>query len=460
MNSALLRIFGPRVQIAVLALTGAYFLLWPLWRIPFPLEIAPNEGWNAYFADAAARGGALYPPPGALIVNNYPPLSFYLLGYAEKFLGDALYIGRVLSLAATIGTGAFIYRVARQLGAGSRAGAVAGIWFVATMARALNLYVGMNDPQIVAELMMVAALSWFLARDRIGKPADPAILLMVVAGFYKHNTVAIPATVLLWLLWRDGRRGLRPLAVGVAGALVGLALCFLLYGNAFTRNMLTERPYSLMRGVAGLGRLQWILPALVVSAIWTATAWRTALARFLGLYLAIGLLTYVVQWTGGDVLDSAQFDLVIATAIGLGIAFERIGDVAFARRLGVEPSRALVMLLLVGRILATARIEPMLLLTDPGYRAEFHADSEVVRAEAAKIALMPGPIACQNKLVCRMAGKPFVYDDFRVEMILATEPGKGTTTEDILRQHGLTFFANDPRGRIASLERSLFEPRP
>jgi hypothetical protein len=460
LNSGLRRIFGPRTQIAVLALTGAYFLLWPLWRIPFPLEIAPNEGWNAYFADAAARGDALYPPPGTLIVNNYPPLSFYLIGYAQKFLGDALYIGRVLSLVATIGTGAFIYRIARQLGAGSRAAALASIWFVATMARSLNLYVGMNDPQIVAELIMVAALSWFLARDRRGKAADPAILLMVVAGFYKHNVVVIPATLLLWLLWRDGRRGLRPLAVGIGAVILGLSICLLLYGDAFTQNMLTPRPYSLMRGLAGLGRLQWILPGLAVSAIWMAAARRSTSSRFLALYVAIGLVTYFIQWTGGDVLDSAQFDLVIATAIALGLAFERIGEVPLAKRLGLEPSRALVMLLLIGRILATGRVEPMLLLTDPGYRAQFYADSELVRAEAALIAKMPGPIACQNKLVCRLAGKPYVYDDFRVEMMQATGAAKGMTTEDILRQHGLTFFANDPRSKIVSLERSLFKPQP
>src|SRR5579862_6718256 len=127
-----MRFFGPRAQVATLSLVGAYFLLWPLWRIPFPLEIAPTEGWNAYFADAAGGAAPLYPPPGMLIVNNYPPLSFYLLGYAEKVFGDALYIGRVLSLLATQGTGAFIYRIVRQLDAGRLSGTIAGIWFVAT----------------------------------------------------------------------------------------------------------------------------------------------------------------------------------------------------------------------------------------------------------------------------------------------------------------------------------------
>jgi hypothetical protein len=454
-----MRIFGPRVQVATLSLVGAYFLLWPLWRIPFPLEIASTEGWNAYFADAAGGAAPLYPPPGMLIVNNYPPLSFYLLGYAEKVFGDALYIGRVLSLLATLGTGALIYRIVRQLDAGRLSGTIAGIWFIATMARSFNRYVGVDDPQIVAELAMVAALSWFLARDRAGKPADPAILLMALAGFYKHNVVVIPATMLIWLLLRDGSKALRPVALGIGAVLTGLLLCIVLYGDAFLANMLTPRSYSLARGIASLGRLQWILPALIVWAVWAAHAWRTSLARFLALYIGVGLSAYFVQWTGGDVLDNAQLDLVIAAAIGLGIGFERGGELLFVRRLGEERVRCLVILVLIVRLLATERYEPMLLLTDPAYRAEFYVNAAIARSEALRVAAIPGLVGCNNKVICRMAGKPFVYDDFRTEMILATEAPKGTTTEDLLRQHGITPFDNDPRTMSSSLERFLGKKR-
>src|ERR1700704_4847076 len=100
---ALLARFDTRAQIALLALLALYFLVWPVWRAQVPLEIAQNEGWNAYHADAAVGGGVLYPSPDTLIVNNYPPLSFYALGWLGKIFGDALYVGRVLSLAATLG---------------------------------------------------------------------------------------------------------------------------------------------------------------------------------------------------------------------------------------------------------------------------------------------------------------------------------------------------------------------
>src|SRR5215469_14305598 len=79
--------FAPPAQIATLLLLAAFFLVWPLWRLQFPMEIAENEGWNAYFADAVASGGVLYPPTDTLIVNNYPPLSFYALGLAARPFG-------------------------------------------------------------------------------------------------------------------------------------------------------------------------------------------------------------------------------------------------------------------------------------------------------------------------------------------------------------------------------------
>jgi hypothetical protein len=447
--------FDTRAQIALLALLALYFLVWPVWRAQFPIEIAQNEGWNAYHADAAVGGGALYPSPDTLIVNNYPPLSFYVLGLLGRVFGDPLYVGRVLSLLATLGLGALIAKVVLQLGGGRAAAAIAGLWFVATMARSYNRFVGMNDPQLAGQFVMVAALAWFLARDRQEKSAEPAILLMVLAGFWKHNIIAIPATVVVWLLLRDGRRAVRPVAVGIAAALFGLAVCMVVYGDVFLANLLTPRPSRLMRAIGGIGRSQWILPALAVWAIWAWGERKTFAARFTGLHIGIAFAVYLVQWTGEDILDNAQFDLVIATAIGLGVAFARAGTTAFARRFGVDAARAVVVLILVVRLLATARIEPFLIITDSAYRAEFYAHAQAARAEAARVAAIPGPVACDYKVICRMAGKPFVYDDFRAEMIVATGASHGLDERGLMRQHGLTYFQNDPRSGIESLHRVM-----
>src|SRR5512132_1468179 len=86
-----------------IAALAALFLVWPVWRAFLPLEIWGNEGWNAYHADAAMRGAGLYPPPDGLVANNYPPLSYFLIGWLGQLFGDPLYVGRALSLLATLG---------------------------------------------------------------------------------------------------------------------------------------------------------------------------------------------------------------------------------------------------------------------------------------------------------------------------------------------------------------------
>src|ERR1700694_1688009 len=114
--TAFLARFDTRAQGALVALLAAYFMVWPVWRAGFPIEIAQNEGWNAYHADAAMGAAPLYPPADTLIVNNYPPLSFYAGRALARMVGDALYVGRVLSLLAVAGLGLLIAVAIVELG--------------------------------------------------------------------------------------------------------------------------------------------------------------------------------------------------------------------------------------------------------------------------------------------------------------------------------------------------------
>ena len=87
------------------------------------------------------------------------------------------------------------------------------LWWLASMARWYAGYVGMDDPHLVALALMTSALAYAL-RDPNSKRAEGAIVLMALAGFYKHNLVAIPAATLCWWTLQDYRRGASP---GFAG---------------------------------------------------------------------------------------------------------------------------------------------------------------------------------------------------------------------------------------------------
>jgi hypothetical protein len=75
------------------AVTGIFVLFLALAAIPLaliPLHIPRdyNEEWIAYHSFAAITGSILYPPAHALTINNYPPLSFYLVGLFGQLDGS------------------------------------------------------------------------------------------------------------------------------------------------------------------------------------------------------------------------------------------------------------------------------------------------------------------------------------------------------------------------------------
>lgn len=419
------------------------------------MEITPNEGWNAYHQSAAVSG-ILYPSSDALVVNNYPPLSFYLIGWFGRWLGDALYVGRALSAISIVGLSIAIGFAARRLGAGTIGAVVGSIWFLALMPSSFSRFTAMNDPQLFAQLIMALALMWFLRRDERGLSAVPPILLMVVAGFIKHNIVVIPATVLLWLVIRDGRRATIPILVGVTAAVAGIALCVLIYGDAFISNMLTPRKYNLWRVLMNVGRLESVLPALLIWMVWAWQVRHLTAARFTALHITLGLLFYLVQWAGEAVVDNAQFDLNIAVAIGLGVAYGRVGDLVRSQFWTEARVRSLIVCLLAARLLLSPRMEPALIITDPSYRAQFTAHAAIVESEARRVAAIPGDVWCSIKTVCWRAGKPFVADDFTIEQMLAT----GRITRDdlalLLKRRNITFVPIDGRAETSSLNRDLF----
>ena len=439
-----------------IALLAALFLVWPVWRAFFPMEIWGNEGWNAYHADAAMRGAAqLYPPTDSLVANNYPPLSYYVMGWLGRLFGDPLYVGRVVSILSTLVIGGMAAAIVRQFG-GSRAGALlAAFWFVATLARFFEFYVGMNEPQLFGLAVMSAGFAWFWKRRAEGRAVEPAVLVMVLAGFIKHNFITLPLVALIWLWLENWRLGLRATVVGAAAAALGLAICAAMFAPYFIPDMLFPRTTHLARGLSTLGRLQFILPAIALWGIWAWHERRSKLARLTALLMGIAFVLCLVQKSGAGVDENAQFELIFATAVGIGIAYD--GLLRDPLRTGWSPRNisAVVLGILIVRLLLSSRLEFAYVLFSPQYRALAAEYAAVTRAEAARTAAIPGPVACSNLVVCRMAGKPFVYDHFYVQMLVETGRMTWLQVEQLARRKAIVKDTTDPRANITSLWRRM-----
>lgn len=439
-----------------IAFLAALFLVWPVWRAFFPMEIWGNEGWNAYHADAAMRGAAqLYPPSDGLIANNYPPLSYYVMGWLGLLFGDPLYVGRAVSILSTLAIGVAAAAVVRQF-AGSIVGAMlAGFWFVATLARFFEFYVGMNEPQLFGLAVMSAGFAWFWKRRAEGRAVEPAVLVMVLAGFIKHNFIALPLVALLSLWLDNWRLGLRATVIGAAASALGLAICAVMFAPHFIPDMLFPRTTHLARALSTLGRLQFILPAMVLWGIWAWHERRTKAARFTALLIAIAFVLCLVQKSGAGVDENAQFELIFATAVGIGIAYD--GLLRDPLRSGWSPHviTAVVLGILIVRLLISSRLEFAYVLFSPQYRALAAEHAAVTRAEAARTAAIPGPVACSNLVVCRMAGKPFVYDHFWITQLVETGRMTWQQVEQLARRNAIVKDNTDPRANITSLWRRM-----
>ena len=107
----------------------------------------------------------MYPPADAFIFNNYPPLSFVVIGALARFGGDVVVIRRLISVGSliviAISSGIIVVNLSNR---SSRSGIVAA----AVCLAASPVYVRINDPQFFGQAIMTIALAVYTrAPERI-----------------------------------------------------------------------------------------------------------------------------------------------------------------------------------------------------------------------------------------------------------------------------------------------------
>jgi hypothetical protein len=432
-----------RVLLGIMLALAAYSVVWPMYRSCLVIDINGNEAWNAYFSDMALRGEKLYPAEHELITNNYPPLSFYIVGPVGALVGDTVIAGRWLSLLG-IGMIAFaVGLVIRQLGGGPFAALLGGTWFIATMCRFFTMYAGMNDPQILAHGIMTLGFARFLKAVEKDRGYALPILAMVLAGFIKHNIVTLPLVAFLWLGWQRPRRWLPNAAFAGALVVLGFAICRMAYGPDFFRNMLAPRVYSFQLMLIFLGHLQFVAPALVCWLFVGIPLRREPAVLLCNMLIAVGLAMFLLQKSGEGLGENAQFDLLIAASIALGIDYTRVPGTPLAGKYPAERLRLLFMLALTIRLLAWNEWSAVK-LTDAAFHREIAERSRIMRECVEQVRNVPGDTTAAMILGYR-AGKPFAIDFFNLDQRIKRGKVPADVVERRLAEGTLTRLRLDPR---------------
>jgi hypothetical protein len=377
--------------IIALLLAVVPLLVRNLLAIPVHAPLDPNEGWNAAHAIALLTGHALYPAPQSLMVNNYPPLSFYLIAGLSRHSHDPIIIGRWLSLLSFIATGVGVTAALRQMRCQAGPAVFGGLFFAAVLLITSD-YVGMDDPQLLAHALQVTGLV-LLLRERL----ILAAVLFAASLFIKHNLLALPLAAGLWLSLQEPRAGLSFLLWTTAMVLALLIVFQLHFGFSLLDQLTAPRRWAFTNLAHAVPHLWWMLLPLAAMT----GAWPDRFSFLAGLYGAIALVLGL-GFAGGDGVDAnAFFDLVIALSLGLGLVLER------GRWTEVAAAASLPLLLFLA---VTFHDNDFFFTRD--FRAQSASDIHFLSSRS-------GPVLCEQLSLCLWAGKPAEVDVFNIsEQIL------------------------------------------
>jgi len=352
--------------------------------IPVLVPLDPNEGWNAAHTLSLLAKRALYPPPQSLMVNNYPPLSFYLVSALSRLTGDAVVAGRILALLSFLASCGGIVLVLRQMGCGARGRMFAVLFFAATLLIASD-YVGMDDPQLLGHAVQLAALL-LLLRGRI----VAAALIFAASLFIKHNLLALPLAAAAWLFWQDRQQAWRFLLCGIATTSLGLVLFRLSYGVNLLALLTSSRLLSLANVQFGITHLWWAALPLAAALLTLRGPWKGFCLLYAGAALLFGL-----GFSAGDGVDTnVFFDLAIACALALGLLSQ-------SGRMPALPAFCALPLFLIFNF----------------HDNNFFFTRDFIAQSTRDIAFLksrPGPALCDQLSLCLWAGKGAQVDVFNV----------------------------------------------
>jgi hypothetical protein len=430
-------------------------LIWsaarPLYRAFLFTEIDYNEGWNVYNAQTVALHHPLYASAFGWTAVNYPALSFHLVALLSHFTGEFLFTARMLSLAglclSAVMAGAIVWQATRSRSAAWLAGFFLFAWFCA----AADSYVGMDDPQVLAQAFFLAGLYVYLRGNRSGWSLEAAALLFVIGGNIKHNLIEFPFAVLLDLLISAPRKALRFAAVGGAMAALSVVLTGWIDGSAYVACLLSPRNYDAMDGFNAMLQLPINSPLPVLAALAALFfCWRDARRRVLALLLGCALAVNTVFCGGSGVDINGAFGSMLAMVLLCGVLAAELPRLRIGRFSGPSP-------LLAFTVLFVSLAIPMVRLGNARPDQLMQADREGASRFGAEIAFLraqPGPAICESLLRCAYAGKAFIYDPFNATRLIGAGKLDPNLMVDQIRNHafGAIQMYNDVDDKLADPE--------
>lgn len=448
---------APLIAAALLGALAALMLVEPLMAARHLVPGSYVEGWIADHAARLQSGGPLYDGSNMLRLYNYPPLYALLLAHAGGPDSDLILLGRSIASLSTAASAAAVFALSLALGSGALAAWIGACFFVSVVAGAYPGYVASNDPTMLGQALMTAALALFAAGPRTWLRLLAVAGLVCLAGFFKHNLVSVPLAITVFLALREREQLLVWLAC--AGGCLALALLATTwaYGSDFFDALLGPRRLGLARLLRTTPRrLLPLAPGLLIWALYWVRNRDDDRATLIGVYVTVSLATAALFTLGDGVHHNVMIDATVALAVALAACVTRTRE---ALQSAPSPLRHAAWLL---PLLACAMLVPVAAKRAaalPTLRDELIAHEQETRHDLAYLKLArrarardgapDAPLLCERPALCYWAGVPARADLFSARQAFLA----GVADES-------AFIASIERRDFAAIQLDLLATKP
>ncbi|BAU66949.1 hypothetical protein STA3757_43550 [Stanieria sp. NIES-3757] len=443
--------YGSFLIIFFLIAINLFLFALPLLQIGITIPKNYNEGWNAYQAAHAFSNEPLYPDLKALFSNNYPPLSFYIVGSLGLLIDDNIVAGRIIALISLLIVATTIGLITRKLSDSSFIALFSSLFFLAYVGGNHYEMVAMNDPQILAHAFQMIGFLIFLFSNQKGKPLIFSLLLIFIGGFIKHNLLALPIAITIWLFFNKRRSFYVWVIASVILFLVSLVGLELMYGSNFFTSLLAAPRHYWIGNVASKLQL-WFTPILLLLAfglVLFLSNYGNRQVQLIAIYVFLAGFWGVYVWGGDGTGPNAIFDLIIGLTLASALAIYNLGKLSALskvyRRTLFKPNflQIIAMLILLLSVLVIIPQRGIELLT---YLVKSEART-IIAEDIDFIAAHKGKAICESLALCYWAGKPFTVDLFN----LGQKLGENTVPEEeftkLIKNHDFAVIQFDnPNG--------------
>ena len=404
----------------------------PFWRALYKVQVNYNEGWNVYTASDLGHHVALYPSRFGWTTVNYPPVSFFVMRALSHLTHEYLFTGRLVSLLSLLICCGLVGAIVKQA-TGMLVPAILSAFFcLALFCARADGYVGMDDPQMLAQVFFLAGLLLYVSRGHERTFLVGIALLFVLGGSIKHNLIDFPVAVFLDLCIVSRRRAFHFLVYMAVFLALAIVLNTLIGGPFFIAKLLTPRLYSVSGALKSILKYYSIQVPFVMAAIAMFYAIKNSSTRVIALFFAVSLIVGIGFAGGSGVAINTFFSNFLAISILVGIMIATL----WTNAIGLQESAYLKLAIpvmvfgsLVFPMQSAGELHPAEKLQD------VRMSEALFEREVGFLRSQPGPALCESLLRCYFAGKPYIYDPFNSTSLIRLgklDPGE---VIDKIRKH-------------------------